>query len=290
MIKKITLGVAVFAAMMMAGQAMALTYDNFEYQGTLIKYGLRGSQVTSVQSCMNRLGYNVGPEDGIYGPMTYAGIVRFQTTFPELINDGIIGPKTAPFFEQACAASIAEKHEKEDVEDKESDNKDEDEGEDTNNDKDDEKEESFSEKRDATATVLSSSDTSQDDTLSLSFKINISPFGDAVYVPVTSNDAVEVVVVDASDDSESLATQTVSLSSTASRVTGDDGKKYFKISNTKAITIKSTSKPGAGDYKGELEAIYFTSNDVTASGFSFSGLRLNLDDDIWTTDVVTLLN
>lgn len=89
-----------------AAQAEAFTYNN-----QLIRYGSRGAQVIEVQECMNRLGYNVGVADGIYGPKTYLGIIRFQSTIPALIRDGVIGPNTAPYFEQACLETTLENNE-----------------------------------------------------------------------------------------------------------------------------------------------------------------------------------
>jgi len=60
----------------------------------LITFGVRGEDVKQVQACMNSLGYTSGPEDGIYGPLTYAGIIAYQQA-QDLKVDGIVGPNTS---------------------------------------------------------------------------------------------------------------------------------------------------------------------------------------------------
>jgi len=61
----------------------------------LIKRGMRGNDVKQVQRCMNILGYEVGPEDGIYGPLTYQGITNYQRAMKLKYIDGIVGPETS---------------------------------------------------------------------------------------------------------------------------------------------------------------------------------------------------
>jgi peptidoglycan hydrolase-like protein with peptidoglycan-binding domain len=53
-----------------------------------------GEDVREVQHCMNMLGYTTGPEDGIYGPLTYAGITNYQKAMHLKWIDGIVGPET----------------------------------------------------------------------------------------------------------------------------------------------------------------------------------------------------
>jgi hypothetical protein len=60
----------------------------------LIKRGMRGNDVKQAQVCMTSLGHDSGPFDGLYGKLTYAGIISYQTT-NKLLIDGIIGPETA---------------------------------------------------------------------------------------------------------------------------------------------------------------------------------------------------
>ena len=61
----------------------------------LITRGSRGNDVRQVQSCMNTLGYTSGPEDGIYGPLTYAGVTAYQRAKNLRYIDGIVGPETS---------------------------------------------------------------------------------------------------------------------------------------------------------------------------------------------------
>ena len=77
----------------------------FTWNGTLIKQGSRGTQVSDLQACMNALGFSTGVVDGIYGPMTYAGITAFQASKGYAV-DGIVGPQTAPGFEMACNGNM----------------------------------------------------------------------------------------------------------------------------------------------------------------------------------------
>lgn len=55
--------------------------------------GSRGPDVRLVQSLLNRIGYNAGPVDGIFGNQTYQAVVSFQRNYG-LAADGIVGPAT----------------------------------------------------------------------------------------------------------------------------------------------------------------------------------------------------
>lgn len=61
----------------------------------LIKRGMIGEDVRQVQICMNSLGYTSGPEDSIYGPLTYKGITSYQQDKNLMYIDGIVGPETS---------------------------------------------------------------------------------------------------------------------------------------------------------------------------------------------------
>ncbi len=52
-----------------------------------------GEDVLAFQKYLNSIGYNVGPEDGIYGPQTQRAVINFQT-INNLSPDGSIGPLT----------------------------------------------------------------------------------------------------------------------------------------------------------------------------------------------------
>jgi DNA invertase Pin-like site-specific DNA recombinase len=51
-------------------------------------------RVAALQRLLTRLGKRPGPVDGLYGPLTEAGVVRFQRA-AGVAADGIVGPKTA---------------------------------------------------------------------------------------------------------------------------------------------------------------------------------------------------
>lgn len=61
--------------------------------------GSKGPYVKLVQSLLIRLGYQPGPVDGIYGPITQSAVKAFQTDVG-LVPDGIVGPLTFSAFEQ----------------------------------------------------------------------------------------------------------------------------------------------------------------------------------------------
>lgn len=79
-------------------QPVEITYEKPQCTinySRLIKRGLRGNDVKQVQRCMNSLGYTSGPEDGIYGSLTYAGITAYQRAHKLKYIDGIVGPETS---------------------------------------------------------------------------------------------------------------------------------------------------------------------------------------------------
>ncbi|WP_425449880.1 cell wall hydrolase [Dethiothermospora halolimnae] len=59
----------------------------------LLRFGSRGSDVSSLQSTLNNKGYWAGPVDGIYGPLTEKAVINFQKS-NNLLIDGIAGPET----------------------------------------------------------------------------------------------------------------------------------------------------------------------------------------------------
>ena len=58
-----------------------------------ISLGSSGPDVRLVQSLLNRIGYNAGAVDGIFGPRTYQAVIAFQAN-NALAADGIVGPAT----------------------------------------------------------------------------------------------------------------------------------------------------------------------------------------------------
>lgn len=58
-----------------------------------ISVGSTGPDVRLAQSLLNRIGYNAGPVDGIFGSLTYRAVIAFQQN-NGLAADGIVGPAT----------------------------------------------------------------------------------------------------------------------------------------------------------------------------------------------------
>ena len=56
-------------------------------------WGCTGSDVKTLQSNLNSLGFNCGAVDGSFGQMTYNAVVAFQRSC-SIIVDGIVGPQT----------------------------------------------------------------------------------------------------------------------------------------------------------------------------------------------------
>lgn len=59
----------------------------------LLKVGSRGADVVELQTKLNYVGYNVGNADGIFGNMTYQGVIAFQKA-NGLAVDGLVGAMT----------------------------------------------------------------------------------------------------------------------------------------------------------------------------------------------------
>ncbi|MFC0032288.1 L,D-transpeptidase family protein [Micromonospora chaiyaphumensis] len=58
-----------------------------------LRQGSRGAAVTTLQSRLTALRYDVGGVDGIFGPSTHHAVVAFQKV-NGLVRDGIVGPRT----------------------------------------------------------------------------------------------------------------------------------------------------------------------------------------------------
>ncbi|MEW6189075.1 MAG: N-acetylmuramoyl-L-alanine amidase [Actinomycetota bacterium] len=59
---------------------------------------LRGDDVKQLQRWLNTLGFNAGPVDGIFGPLTEKAVREFQENVG-LVSDGIVGPSTLGAFQ-----------------------------------------------------------------------------------------------------------------------------------------------------------------------------------------------
>ncbi len=60
----------------------------------VIRPGYRGDDVKSIQKLLSVAGYNPGPQDGVYGPMTQGAVASFQKNYGGLTVDGKVGPNT----------------------------------------------------------------------------------------------------------------------------------------------------------------------------------------------------
>jgi len=66
-------------------------------KGFLIKQGMSGENVKTVQNLLLELGYNVGTVDGVFGQKTFEAVRQFQLTH-NLIPDGIVGELTLSYL------------------------------------------------------------------------------------------------------------------------------------------------------------------------------------------------
>jgi len=65
----------------------------YGYYRPILAMGSMGPEVEMLQRILYSIGYNPGPIDGIFGPLTRSAVVRFQLD-NGLVPDGIVGPKT----------------------------------------------------------------------------------------------------------------------------------------------------------------------------------------------------
>ncbi|NLY42582.1 MAG: LysM peptidoglycan-binding domain-containing protein [Clostridiaceae bacterium] len=65
----------------------------------ILQLGSRGTDVKEIQSVLQRIGYNPGPIDGIFGQQTQRAVIQFQRD-NGLTADGIIGPNTYRLLER----------------------------------------------------------------------------------------------------------------------------------------------------------------------------------------------
>jgi len=80
---------AVSTVSQMLGSLPALDPD-----GRIIRPGYRGQDVRYLQELLTIAGYNPGPIDGVFGPLSQAALKKFQDDFGGLTVDGKLGPNT----------------------------------------------------------------------------------------------------------------------------------------------------------------------------------------------------
>ncbi|HZJ83635.1 MAG TPA: peptidoglycan-binding domain-containing protein [Clostridia bacterium] len=59
----------------------------------ILAMGSMGPEVEMLQRILFSIGYETGPIDGIFGPLTRGAVVSFQLD-NGLVPDGIVGPRT----------------------------------------------------------------------------------------------------------------------------------------------------------------------------------------------------
>lgn len=64
----------------------------------VLRLGTRGTDVMEIQALLQKIGYNPGVIDGVFGPQTQQAVMAFQRDYG-LTPDGIIGPNTYRFLE-----------------------------------------------------------------------------------------------------------------------------------------------------------------------------------------------
>jgi putative peptidoglycan binding protein len=75
-------------------------------EGEKLQLESTGSQVQQLQTALAELGYDPGPIDGDYGPLTQAAVVQFQTA-QGLEPDGVVGPQTTAALNAAIAGQAS---------------------------------------------------------------------------------------------------------------------------------------------------------------------------------------
>jgi len=70
-----------------------------EFGSRILYRGLQGEDVKELQSKLESLGYDAGPIDGIFGPLTEKAVRKFQKD-NDLVVDGIVGQETFAALER----------------------------------------------------------------------------------------------------------------------------------------------------------------------------------------------
>ncbi|WP_018131085.1 C40 family peptidase [Effusibacillus pohliae] len=105
--RTITVAAAIFVAVQLPGRAEAAFGD------TILKFGMSGNDVQTLQTELKELGYFTATATGYYGPLTKDAVIRFQQA-SGLDVDGIVGPQTFRALEkrllQARIAGTAQRY------------------------------------------------------------------------------------------------------------------------------------------------------------------------------------
>jgi peptidoglycan hydrolase-like protein with peptidoglycan-binding domain len=89
------------AAMRLLSVALTVGILNVAGQAFAIQKGSNGAEVTTIQRCLNKLGFFRGPVTGKFGSLTQQAVIGFQQA-NKLPADGVVGGSTQPRLQQAC--------------------------------------------------------------------------------------------------------------------------------------------------------------------------------------------
>lgn len=89
------------SAMRLLSVALTVGILNVAGQALAIQKGSNGAEVTSIQKCLNKLGFFRGPITGKFGSLTQQAVIGFQQA-NKLPADGVVGGSTQPRLQQAC--------------------------------------------------------------------------------------------------------------------------------------------------------------------------------------------
>lgn len=95
----------VFLCLLFSGDsygAPSLAEEMLVFRGKILQQDSRGQAVLALQRVLSALGYDPGPQDGVFGPRTLEAVKRFQRE-SGLTADGIVGPRTVEFLERTWA-------------------------------------------------------------------------------------------------------------------------------------------------------------------------------------------
>ncbi|WP_180966000.1 peptidoglycan-binding domain-containing protein [Fischerella thermalis] len=92
---------SISATMRLLSVALTLAFLNTAGQALALERGNSGPQVTSVQRCLQRLGYYNGPINGNFGPLTENAVKRFQRA-KKIPAIGQVDPQTQRALQAAC--------------------------------------------------------------------------------------------------------------------------------------------------------------------------------------------
>lgn len=99
------------AALRLMAIAVALAIIGMATQASaLVKQGDRGSEVTTVQQRLQKLGYFKATATGYYGPITRRAVIRFQRD-NGLLPDGIVGTNTQALLDEPFLSDTPEEGE-----------------------------------------------------------------------------------------------------------------------------------------------------------------------------------